>query len=99
MDVFLHHLKGVKSSTDMESQDVIETASAALSAIEGMENDEFYRRLLLSHCHRIVNSLIDQANYLPHPNEGGYFRPEKHCGIHTNPGDTGCRVCGRSFCE
>lgn len=31
---------------------------------------------------------------------GPYFSiPAVHCGVPTNPGDTGCKICNRSFVE
>ena len=95
MKTILKHVKGLNAH-EMANQDIIETAVEALRNIERMGDHEIWRKKLLPHCNRILNDLIDYANYEP----VGFVTPLVcDCGAFPKPGESGCRKCCKSFCE
>jgi hypothetical protein len=95
METLLKHVKGLEAH-NMANQDKIETAVEALRNIERMDDTEIWRKKLLPHVSRILNDLIDYANYQP----VGFVTPLVcTCGAFPKPGATGCSKCCKSFCE
>ena len=95
MEILLKHMKGLETH-NMDKQDIIEAAVEALRNIERMDDDKFWRKKLSPHCSRILNDLIDYANYEP----VGFVTPSIcDCGHMPRPGESGCKKCCKSFCE